>query len=113
MKMIEICYENFLGVGVQLDIRIFNILMYAYGKEHLYGKMTTVMEYMQKYYFSWTTVTYNVLIDTFGKVSDIDQMEYLFNLMISEGVKPDCITLCSLVNAYGKAHAIRKVLRAT
>uniref|UniRef100_A0A6N2LD86 Pentatricopeptide repeat-containing protein n=1 Tax=Salix viminalis TaxID=40686 RepID=A0A6N2LD86_SALVM len=72
--------------------------------------MSAVMEYMQRYHYSWTIVTYNVVIDAFGRAGDLKQME----LMRSERIKPSCVTLCSLVRAYreaGKPEKIRSVLR--
>ncbi|KAK6163690.1 hypothetical protein DH2020_000554 [Rehmannia glutinosa] len=79
-----------------------------------YEKMSAVMQYMQKYHFSWTLVTYNIVIDAFGRAGDLKQMEFLFRLMQSERIKPNCVTLCSLVRAYGhagKAEKIAAVLR--
>ncbi|KAK7841833.1 pentatricopeptide repeat-containing protein [Quercus suber] len=81
----------------------------SYGKAGEYEKMSAVMEYMQKYHYSWTIVTYNVVIDAFGKAGDLKQMEYLFRLMRSERIKPSCVTLCSLVRAYGQAGKPEKI----
>ncbi|KAK8711720.1 hypothetical protein V6N13_146987 [Hibiscus sabdariffa] len=44
----------------------------------------------------------NVAIDAFGRDGDLKQMEYLFRLMRSERTKPSCVTLCSLLRAYGR-----------
>lgn len=58
-------------------------------------------------------MTFNIVIDAFGKAGDLKQMEYLFRLMRSERIKPSCITLCSLVRAYacvGKPKKIGGVL---
>ncbi|KAK7841835.1 pentatricopeptide repeat-containing protein [Quercus suber] len=97
------------SAGVQPNIRTFNILLDSYGKAGEYEKMSAVMEYMQKYQYSWTIVTYNVVIDAFGKAGDLKQMEYLFRLMRSERIKPSCVTLCSLVRAYGQAGKPKKI----
>jgi pentatricopeptide repeat protein len=71
--------------------------------------MGAVMEYMQKYYYSWTIVTYNVVIDAFGRAGDLEQMEYIFRLMKSDRIKPNCVTLCSLIRAYGRADQVKKI----
>jgi pentatricopeptide repeat protein len=64
---------------------------------------------MQKHYYSWTMVTYNVVIDAFGTAGDLEHMEYIFRLMKSERIKPNCVTLCSLVRAYGRAGEVKKI----
>nr|GFD48249.1 pentatricopeptide repeat-containing protein At5g48730, chloroplastic [Tanacetum cinerariifolium] len=71
--------------------------------------MSAVMEYMQKYYFKWTLVTYNIVIDAFGRAGDVNQMEFLFRLMQSESIKPNCVTLCSLVRGYAQAGKAEKI----
>ncbi|KAL9252175.1 Pentatricopeptide repeat-containing protein [Drosera capensis] len=62
-----------------------------------------------RYHHSWTSVTYNVVIDAFGKAGDLKQMEYLFRLMQSERMKPNCVTFCSLMMAYGRANKAEKI----
>ncbi|XP_021830612.1 pentatricopeptide repeat-containing protein At5g48730, chloroplastic isoform X2 [Prunus avium] len=103
IETMEKCFEKFQSAGIQANIMTFNILLDSYGKAGNYEKMSAVMEYMQKYHYSWTIVTYNVVIDAFGRAGDLKQMEYLFRLMRSERMKPSCVTLCSLVRAYGLA----------
>ncbi|XVF21379.1 hypothetical protein REPUB_Repub12eG0085500 [Reevesia pubescens] len=105
----EKCYEKFQNAGIQPNIKTFNILLDSYGKTGNYEKMSAVMEYMQKYHYSWTIVTYNVVIDAFGRAGDLKQMEYLFRLMRSERIKPSCVTLFSLVRAYGQAGKAEKI----
>ncbi|KAE8697319.1 transcription initiation factor TFIID subunit 13-like isoform 1 [Hibiscus syriacus] len=91
--------------------------------------MSAVMEYMQKYHYSWTIVTYNVVIDAFGRADDLKQMEYCLgycgrkesNLVVSpfapwmgcfaemkgvlemvkqKGCKPDKITYRTMIKSY-------------
>ncbi|KAG5514937.1 hypothetical protein RHGRI_036094 [Rhododendron griersonianum] len=68
------------------------------------------MEYMQKYYFSWTLVTYNIVLEAFGRAGNLKQMELLFRSMRSDIIKPNCFWLRSLVRAYGKARKAEKIL---
>ncbi|CAN4089706.1 unnamed protein product [Withania somnifera] len=103
IELMEKCYEKFQSAGIEPSIKTFNILLDSYGKTENYEKMSAVMEFMQKYHFSWTIVTYNIVIDSFGRAGDLKQMEFLFRLMQSERIRPNCVTLCSLVRAYGKA----------
>ncbi|XP_074267540.1 pentatricopeptide repeat-containing protein At5g48730, chloroplastic-like [Silene latifolia] len=111
IEMMEKCYEKFLAAGIEPNIKTFNILLDSYGKIGDYEKMSSVMQYMQKYHFSWTLVTYsyNVVIDAFGRAGDLKQMEFLFRLMKSEKIKPNCVTFCSLVRAYGRAGKPEKI----
>lgn len=103
IEIMEKWYQRFQNIGIQPDIRTFEILISSYAKENLYDKMAAVMENMQKFSLSWTTATYNVVIDAFGRTGEIGHMEFAFNQMRLEGAKPDSVTFCSLINAYGKA----------
>ncbi|KAM1265656.1 hypothetical protein ACFX2J_035321 [Malus domestica] len=95
IETMEKCSERFQSAGIQFQANIatFNILLDCYGKAGKYENMSAVMEYMQKYHYSWTITTYNVVIDAFGRAGDLKQMEYLFRLMRSERIKPSCVTL--------------------
>jgi pentatricopeptide repeat protein len=110
IETMESCYEKFQASGISPNIKTYNILLDSYGKAKMYEKMGAVMEYMQKYYYSWTIVTYNVVIDAFGRAGDLEQMEYIFRPMKSERIKPNCVTLCSLVRAE-EVKKIKTVLR--
>ncbi|EPS57952.1 hypothetical protein M569_16864, partial [Genlisea aurea] len=99
LETMERCYEKFQRAGIEPTVKSFNILLDAYAKAGSYGKMGAVIAYMQRYRFSWTLVTYNVVIDAFGRAGDLGRMEFLFRLMQSEGIRPDRVTLCSMVRA--------------
>jgi pentatricopeptide repeat protein len=43
-------------------------------------------------------VTYNVVIDAFGTAGDLKQMEYIFRLMKSEHIKPNCVGEVKKIN---------------
>lgn len=70
-------YEKFYSIALQPDVRTFNTIINSYGKQCLFEKMTTVMENMQKCYFSWTTVTYKTVIDAYGRVGEIEKTTQL------------------------------------
>ncbi|KAK8944551.1 hypothetical protein KSP39_PZI007817 [Platanthera zijinensis] len=70
------CYDKFQDSGISPDIKTFNNLLDSYRKARRYEKMSAVMEYMHKYNFSWTLVTYNVVIDAFRRAGDLKQMEH-------------------------------------
>ncbi|KAK6163688.1 hypothetical protein DH2020_000552 [Rehmannia glutinosa] len=91
-------------------------------------KMSAVMQYMQKYHFSWTLVTYNIVIDAFGRAavlrfvdnSDVmldtvffnclvdaygmmgcfSEMKGVIEMMKRRGCKPDKITYRTMIKAY-------------
>lgn len=109
IEIMEKWYQRFQNIGIQPDIRTFEILISSYAKENLYDKMAAIMEYMQKLSLSWTTATYNVVIDAFGRTGEIGQMEFAFNQMRLEGAKPDSVTFCSLISAYGKAGKFNQI----
>lgn len=109
IEIMEKWYQKFQNIGIQPDIRTFEILISSYAKENLYEKMAATMEYMQKLSLSWTTATYNVVIDAFGRTGEIGQMEFAFNQMRLEGANPDSATFCSLISAYGKAGKFNQI----
>jgi pentatricopeptide repeat protein len=64
---------------------------------------------MRKRYYSPTAVTFNIVIECFGRAGNIEKMEYYFRLMKTKGVKPNPVTYCSLVNGYRKTRLLDKV----
>lgn len=65
VETMEKWYEKFRNFGIEPETRTFNILIGACGKKKMYDKMSTVMEYMRKLSFPWTTSTYNNVIEAF------------------------------------------------
>ncbi|KAJ4847588.1 hypothetical protein Tsubulata_013905 [Turnera subulata] len=57
IEMMENCYDKFQSAGIEPNIKTFNILLDSYGKVGDYKKMSSVMQYMQKYHYSWSIVT--------------------------------------------------------
>ncbi|GAB4832532.1 hypothetical protein Ancab_006553 [Ancistrocladus abbreviatus] len=80
----------------------------SYGKVAMYEKMESILNFMKKRFISLTVVTFNTIIDIFGRAGNIEKMDSLF-LKIHEGMKPNTITYCSLVNAYSKAGKLYRV----
>ncbi|CAD5325668.1 unnamed protein product [Arabidopsis thaliana] len=82
MRKMESWYSRFQLMEVQPDITTFNILILSFGK---------------------------AVIETFGKAGRIEKMDDVFRKMKYQGVKPNSITYCSLVNAYSKAGLVVKI----
>ena len=76
----------------------------------MYDKMSTVMEYMRKLSFPWTTSTYNNVIEAFSDAGDAKNMEYTFDQMRSEGMKADTKTFCCLIRGFANAGIFHKVI---
>ncbi|MQL74516.1 hypothetical protein Taro_006878 [Colocasia esculenta] len=110
VDMMEQWYEKFRSVGIDPETRTFNILIGAYGKKRMYDKMTAVLEYMRKLAFPWTTSTYNNVIEAFADVGDAKHMEYAFDQMRAERMKPDTKTICCLINGFSNAGLFHKVV---
>ncbi|KAJ3681310.1 hypothetical protein LUZ60_015799 [Juncus effusus] len=110
IENMEKWYEKFRNYGIEPETRTFNILIGAYGKKKLYDKMSTVMEYMRKLNFPWTSSTYNNVIEAFADSGDAKNMEYTFNQMKAESMRPDMKTFCCLINGYSNAGLFHKVV---
>ncbi|KAL3817958.1 hypothetical protein ACJIZ3_003863 [Penstemon smallii] len=110
IEMMEKWYEKFQNLGIEPQTRTLNILIGAYGKKRMYDKMSSVMEYMRKLSFPWTTSTYNNVIEAFSDSGDAINMEYTFDQMIAEGMKPDMKTFCCLIRGYANAGLFHKVI---
>jgi pentatricopeptide repeat protein len=103
-------YEKFRNFGIEPETRTFNILIGAYGKKRMYDNMSSVMEYMRKLQFPWTTSTYNNVIEAFADVGDAKNMEHTFDQMRAEDMKADTKTFCCLINGYANAGLFHKVI---
>ncbi|KAJ4772276.1 Pentatricopeptide repeat-containing protein [Rhynchospora pubera] len=110
IENMEKWYEKFRNYGIEPETRTFSILIGAYGKKKMYDKMSAVMEYMRKLNVPWTSSTYNNIIEAFADVGDAKNMEYSFNQMRAEGMKPDTKTFCCLINGYSNAGLFHKVV---
>ncbi|GAA0156761.1 hypothetical protein LIER_14173 [Lithospermum erythrorhizon] len=109
IELMEKWYEKFCNFGIEPETHTFNILISAYGKKRMYGKMFSVMGYMRKLAFPWTTPTYNNIIDVFAEVGDAEKMEYTFDRMRAEEMKIDNRTFCCLIRGYANAGLFHKV----
>ncbi|KAL0433865.1 UNVERIFIED_CONTAM: Pentatricopeptide repeat-containing protein, chloroplastic [Sesamum latifolium] len=76
----------------------------------MYDKMSSVMEYMRRLSFPWTTSTYNNVIEAFSDAGDAKHMEYTFDQMRAEGMKADTKTFCCLIRGYANAGLFHKVI---
>ncbi|GAB4838048.1 hypothetical protein Ancab_027577 [Ancistrocladus abbreviatus] len=108
IEKMERWYQEFQSMGIRPDERTLNILIRSYGKAAMYEK-ESVLNFMKKRFISLTVVTFNTIIDIFGRVGNIEKMDALFLKMKHEGMKPNTVTYCSLVNAYSKAGKLYRV----
>ncbi|KAL4187998.1 hypothetical protein AMTRI_Chr09g41960 [Amborella trichopoda] len=87
-------------MGMEPDIQTLNILIKSNGRGGMHQKMTLILDFMRRWYFSTTTVSFNTITETFGSEGNIEEMECIFRMMKVQGVKPNCTTYCSLINGY-------------
>ncbi|GLJ18005.1 hypothetical protein SUGI_0317300 [Cryptomeria japonica] len=111
--------------GVRPNNVTYNTIIGGFGKACMFQEMENVLSLMLESQDCKPDVwTMNSTVRAFGNrgqiekmekwVGEIEKMEYFYNLMITEGFKPNRITLCSLVSAYSKGgifNKITKVLR--
>ncbi|GFZ21656.1 tetratricopeptide repeat (TPR)-like superfamily protein [Actinidia rufa] len=110
VEMMERWYEKFRNFGIEPETRTFNILIGAYGKKLMYDKMSSVIEYMHKLSFPWTSSTCNNVIEAFSEAGNVKHMEYTFDQMRAEGMKADTNTFCCLIRGYANVGIFHKVL---
>lgn len=58
IEIMEKWYKIFQNIGIQPDIKTFEILIGLYAKEHLYEEMVAIIKYMNNSFLSWTIKTY-------------------------------------------------------
>jgi pentatricopeptide repeat protein len=88
-------------------------LISVYGKAGLFYEVEIVVkslraeiarhEELGNSSLAFDLVTYNTLLDVYGKAGRLNDVIYWFAEMKKAGVQPDVLTFNSLVNAYGKA----------
>ncbi|CAH1453243.1 unnamed protein product [Lactuca virosa] len=110
IETMEKWYEKFRNYGIDPETRTFNILVNGYAKKKMYDKMSTVLSYMRKLSFPWTTSTYNNVIEAFSDVGDVKNMEFTFDQMRSEGIRGDTKTFCCLIRGYANGGVFHKVV---
>lgn len=54
---------------------------------------------------------YNVMINLLGRLKRVDEAEGLLQRLVSEGLEPNDITLCSLINGHGMVQDAASVFR--
>ena len=75
----------------------------------MFEKMNSVVSFMESRFFGLDVVTFNTVVDSFGRAGDVDSMESHFNAMKHRGVKPNSVTYSSLVSAFGRAGRVERV----
>ncbi|KAI3523846.1 hypothetical protein L1887_02291 [Cichorium endivia] len=110
IETMEKWYEKFKNFGIEPETRTFNVLVNGYARKKMYDKMSTVLSYMRKMSFPWTTSTYNNVIEAFSDVGDVKNMEFTFDQMRAEGVRGDTKTFCCLIRGYANGGIFHKVV---
>ncbi|KAF7120840.1 hypothetical protein RHSIM_Rhsim13G0055300 [Rhododendron simsii] len=82
-------------------VHTYSILIKSCVQVSASDKVDSLLSVMASQGIKRNTVTYNTLIDTYGKTR---------KSMWSDRIKPNCVRLCSLVRGYRKAEKILGVL---
>jgi pentatricopeptide repeat protein len=105
-------YDRLLFMGLQPDIVVLTILIRAFLKN---GDLRGALRFYETLKTEYAglepdTVLYNVLINGLGKEGDLGGMKSKFEEMVRGGIRPDAVTLNSLMDAHIKAGDTREAL---
>ncbi|TKY57483.1 Pentatricopeptide repeat-containing protein [Spatholobus suberectus] len=97
-------------VDCEPDIYTYSVLISCCAKFHRFDLIEHVLAEMSYLGIQCNSVTYNSIIDGYGKAGMFEQMDNTLNDMIENGnCHPDVFTLNSFVGAYGNAGQIDKM----
>ncbi|XP_031113289.1 pentatricopeptide repeat-containing protein At3g53170-like isoform X1 [Ipomoea triloba] len=92
------------------DVYTYSILIKCCMKFQRYDMIEHILAEMSYLGVECSTVTYNTIIDGYGKANLFEQMENSLLEMIESGMSlPDVFTLNSVIGAYGKCGNIEKM----
>ncbi|XP_027341688.1 pentatricopeptide repeat-containing protein At3g53170 isoform X2 [Abrus precatorius] len=92
------------------DVYTYSILISCCAKFHRFDLIERVLVEMSYLGIQCNSVTYNSIIDGYGKAGMFEHMEKLLNGMIENGkCHPDVFTLNSFIGAYGNGVQIDKM----
>ncbi|BBN06492.1 protein MpPPR_71 [Marchantia polymorpha subsp. ruderalis] len=103
-------YRNLLSAGLQPDSGTFITLMEVLGKAGLYEDAENMFTKMKECGHDVRLPAYNILIDMWGKVGNIEKVTYWHKMLSDSGVVPDIVTIRNLISTYLRVHMYDEVL---
>ncbi|OMO69747.1 hypothetical protein CCACVL1_19301 [Corchorus capsularis] len=92
------------------DVYTYSVLIKACMKHAHFDRIGRILCEMSYLGIEYSTVTYNTIIDGYGKAEMFEEMESLLTDMIESGnCLPDIFTFNSIVGAYGNSGQIEKM----
>ncbi|KAK2637023.1 hypothetical protein Ddye_031815 [Dipteronia dyeriana] len=92
------------------DVYTYSVLIDCCSKFHRFDMIGRVLAEMSYLGIECSTVTYNTIIDGYGKAKMFEEMESSLTGMVESGsCLPDIFTLNSVVSAYGNSRQIEKM----
>ncbi|CAH2080649.1 unnamed protein product [Thlaspi arvense] len=86
-----------------LDVRAYTTILHAYSRAENYGRAISLFEHMHEMGLSPTLVTYNVMLDVYGKMGrSWGKILTLLDDMRSKGLEFDEFTCSTVISACGR-----------
>ncbi|GKV00441.1 hypothetical protein SLEP1_g13127 [Rubroshorea leprosula] len=86
-----------------LDVRAYTTILHVYSRTHKYKRAVSVFERMKETGISPTLVTYNVMLDVYGKMGrSWNKILILLDEMRSKGLEFDEFTCSTVITACGR-----------
>ncbi|KAG2703271.1 hypothetical protein I3760_06G131000 [Carya illinoinensis] len=96
-------HSHGIQLGCDLDICVINTLVSMYSKCGDVDSARLLFDSMS----DRTCVSWNVMISGYAKKGDVNEAFTLFNAMVVAGVKPDLVTMLSLISGCGQVGALK------
>lgn len=94
------------------DAYTYTVLINCCSKLHRFDQIPALLAEMSYLQIDCSTVTYNTIIDGYGKAGMLEEMEnYLSDMLESGKCLPDIFTMNSIIWAYGNSGRIDKMER--
>ncbi|GKV20579.1 hypothetical protein SLEP1_g30678 [Rubroshorea leprosula] len=87
-----------------LDVRAYTTILHVYSRTSKYKRVISVFERMKETGLSPTLVTYNVMLDVYGKIEGLlNEAKGFFAKLKSQGYVPGTVTYNAMLQLFGKA----------
>ncbi|KAG5514740.1 hypothetical protein RHGRI_035957 [Rhododendron griersonianum] len=104
-------FQAMIDEGCGVNHESYTALLSAYSRSGLFDKAFSLLEEMKNSLDCKPDVyTYSILIKSCVQVYAFDKVDSLLSDMASQGIKPSTITYNTLIDAYGKARKLVKLL---